>query len=94
MPDHIKRSVVLCFAKCKSPDVLLLQKTHLLGTRFLFLSRYGYGCVYLAAYSRGSHGVAWGVTIVGGDFNMMVCPDIDGSKTLEAPRSAASRLMD
>ena len=56
--DRIKRGAVLRCAKRMGADVLLLQETHMLGTKLPFLARYGYTQVFHAGFSRGSRGVA------------------------------------
>ena len=56
--DKIKRGAVLRYAKRLGADILLLQETHMLGTKLPFLARYGYTQVFHAGFSRGSRGVA------------------------------------
>lgn len=58
MLNKIKRGAVLYLAKRYSADVLLLQETHLQGTKAPCLSRYGYTTIYHSGFSRGARGTA------------------------------------
>ena len=58
MLDRIKRSTALCYIKRVGPAVVLLQETHLLGTKCSFLGRYGYDEVFHSRHTRGSRGTA------------------------------------
>ena len=56
--DCIKRGAVLRYLKRLCPEVVMLQETHLMGTKCGFLGRMGFDRVYHAGYTRGSRGVA------------------------------------
>ena len=56
--DRIKRGAVLRSLKRLGPSVVMLQETHLLGTKCNFLGRLGFDRVFHAGYTRGSGGVA------------------------------------
>ena len=56
--DRIKRGAVLSCLKRMGPEVAMLQKTHLMGTKCEFLGRFGFNRVYHAGFARGSRGVA------------------------------------
>lgn len=56
--DKIKRGAVLKYAMTHRVDILMLQETHLMGTKIQCLSRYGFQQVYHAGFTRGSRGVA------------------------------------
>lgn len=56
--DKIKRGAILKFAKRAHADVLLLQETHLMGTKALCFQRFGYTQVFHSGFVRGSRGVA------------------------------------
>ena len=58
MLDKIKRGAVLRYAKTLGAGILLLQETHLMGTKLPFLARYGYAQIFHAGFTRGSRGVA------------------------------------
>lgn len=55
--NRIKRSIVLQYLHRHSPNVVLIQETHLKGQRYCALDRYGYKLVAHAGYSSGSRGV-------------------------------------
>ena len=51
--DRIKRTAVVQFFKRQSSSVVLLQETHLLGMKCMFLGRYGYERVFHDGFTRG-----------------------------------------
>lgn len=57
-PDKIKRRSSLRQAKRYGGDILMLQETHLLGTKVPCLLRYGFAQAFHAGFTRGSRGVA------------------------------------
>ena len=56
--DRIRHLAVLKYVKRNSPDVAMLQETHLLGTRCTFLGCLRYDRVYHLGFTRDSRGVA------------------------------------
>ncbi|KAJ1132029.1 hypothetical protein NDU88_010359 [Pleurodeles waltl] len=56
--DKIKRSTVFNALRRYTTSMVLLQKTHLLGTHCSMLARGGHDRVYQADFSKGSRGVA------------------------------------
>lgn len=56
--DKIKRGAILRQAKRYSAEILMLQETHLLGTKASCLLRYGFAQAFHAGFARGSRGVA------------------------------------
>lgn len=54
--DRIKRGIVLRFLRRHSPDIVLLQETHLIGNACQTLNRRGYRLVAHAGFTSGSRG--------------------------------------
>lgn len=55
--DRIKRGIVLQYLKRQTPDLVLLQETHIQGISYCALNRWGYKLQAHAGYTRGSRGV-------------------------------------
>ena len=55
--DKVKRRVVTQYLKRHSPDIVLLQETHLKGNRYQALDRGGYQMRAHSGYTTGSRGV-------------------------------------
>ena len=55
--DKIKRGIVSQYLKRLSPNIVLLQETHMMGNMYRALDRGGYKMVAHAGYSSGARGV-------------------------------------